>query len=479
MKPFHYFTALLISLSLFGCKPKETTLSGQMFVVTRGAENIKLGLVEVQLIEKDSVTEFIRNKQAAIDAEIAARQSEYAAAKNDDEKAASDFNNFKTNSPFYKSDFAEMKAKREGLLLELDGMTKQIDAINKEGTKLATELDDILRAYDSAEEASEWDNYLLAAMDKVNEQKKFAKKCAELNQLLPQSRVFAMAQHTQITTDTVVDNSYFNAVSVYSLMTSDIITESYTGDKSILQERILNIVKIIMEFTLIADMGKTDGSKLDGSKFVEDQTTNIIGCFGVPSPNSLLGFESLSQARHQNHKDILRLFQQELKKQEINITKSGPIRANGESEGYAMSEANTLKERMEKITNDAEQQGKPLADKLEAAALRFKAATLKISEPYPIAETYFTNFSPVVINKALTDADGKFSLSYPRDKTFALFAKAERLVGDKKEIYYWLVSAPPDGETAQIFLSNNNLITVDPDGYFKIKPKLELQESTP
>jgi len=98
---------------------------------------------------------------------------------------------------------------------------------------------------------------------------------------------------------------------------------------------------------------------------------------------------------------------------------------------------------------------------------------------YPTAEIYFADFSPAVIQKSLTDADGKFSLLYPSDKPFTLFAKAERVVGDTKETYFWLVNAPSDVETAQVFLSNNNLVTIDPDGHFKIKPRSELQESAP
>src|SRR5208282_239685 len=35
--------AIAGTLGLAGCKPKETKLSGKVFIVTRGAENIKLG----------------------------------------------------------------------------------------------------------------------------------------------------------------------------------------------------------------------------------------------------------------------------------------------------------------------------------------------------------------------------------------------------------------------------------------------------
>ena len=91
---------LLLLVGFLGCKPKETHLSGQIFIVTRGAENIKLGLVEVQLIEKAQVLGFLQKKQAVIESEIVSRQLEYTAAKA----------NF---------DYADMQARREKPLLEL------------------------------------------------------------------------------------------------------------------------------------------------------------------------------------------------------------------------------------------------------------------------------------------------------------------------------------------------------------------------
>jgi hypothetical protein len=49
---------------------KPHTLSGQIFIVTQGRENIKLGAVEIILIEKQQVTDFLRQRQAAIDDQI-------------------------------------------------------------------------------------------------------------------------------------------------------------------------------------------------------------------------------------------------------------------------------------------------------------------------------------------------------------------------------------------------------------------------
>jgi hypothetical protein len=86
-------------------------------------------------------------------------------------------------------------------------------------------------------------------------------------------------------------------------------------------------------------------------------------------------------------------------------------------------------------------------------------------------DRYLVNFSPNAVQKSLTDADGKFSLRYPRDRAFAIFAVAERSVGTNTEKFCWLVNAPTGVESAQILLSNHNLVTLDPDNYFKIKPK--------
>jgi len=106
-------------------------------------------------------------------------------------------------------------------------------------------------------------------------------------------------------------------------------------------------------------------------------------------------------------------------------------------------------------------------------------ATVKTNlENSPTVADYLEDFLPVVVQKTLSDSDGKFSFTYPRDKMLAIFAHAQRMVLDKTETYYWLVDAPTNAETTQIFLSNNNLVFADPDGYFKIKPKEEKQGTT-
>jgi hypothetical protein len=95
----------------------------------------------------------------------------------------------------------------------------------------------------------------------------------------------------------------------------------------------------------------------------------------------------------------------------------------------------------------------------------------------PTPEDYMADFLPTFIQKTITDADGKFSFVYPNEQPLTIFAHAQRMVGTKTEQYYWLINAPTNAITAQIFLSNHNLITVDPDAYFKIKPVAITEES--
>jgi hypothetical protein len=279
------FSTLIFAvvLALTGCKPRETTLSGQMFIVTRDAENIKLGLIEVLLIEKDSAKEFIQKRQPAIDAEIASRQHEFELC-NEIMTNTSDMD-LPLEQPYGRTNYSALIQYREHLTAELQDA--EINA-----PKLRQQADDSMLRYKAG----------------------------------------------------YTDSSF-------------------------------------------------EAHQLDDKAYVMEQDRDKI----LPA-------------------EIY------LKTMDI--------------------------ERLEKEFSEAKA-------KLDAA---------------PTAEIYFDNFSPNILQKTVTDADGKFLISYPRNKTFAIFAKAERLVGDKTERYYWLINAPSGIENAQVFLGNNNLVTVDPDGYFKIKP---------
>lgn len=65
-------------ISQNGCKPRDRTLEGQVFIVTRASENMKLGLVEVLIIDEKAVTEFAARKQAEFEKAKARFEAELA-----------------------------------------------------------------------------------------------------------------------------------------------------------------------------------------------------------------------------------------------------------------------------------------------------------------------------------------------------------------------------------------------------------------
>jgi len=103
-----FFLAVLVAttgiIGLVGCKPKATTVSGQVFIVTKGAENFKLGDVEILLVEKSQVTDFLQKKQPAIDLAMASKrqeltnaEQEVATALGNADKAQANFDWFTAN----------------------------------------------------------------------------------------------------------------------------------------------------------------------------------------------------------------------------------------------------------------------------------------------------------------------------------------------------------------------------------------------
>jgi len=80
---------------------------------------------------------------------------------------------------------------------------------------------------------------------------------------------------------------------------------------------------------------------------------------------------------------------------------------------------------------------------------------------------YLSDFSVPIISKVNSDADGNFSILCPGSGRFSIFASAQRQTISNSGKYYWLVDAPDKNKNERIFLNNNNLIGIDPDGYFK------------
>jgi hypothetical protein len=322
MKTFGLILGCFLVFALAGCKPKETTLSGQVFIVTKGAENFKLGDVEVFLMEKSQVTDYLQNKQPAIDSEMASKrqaitnaEQEVAIAQTNENKAQVHFDWFTENKP-YKTNADYFKAD------------------------------------------SEWTNLF----------KQYVRQTNYVNQLV------AYADKLSKATSPDEVNLFLSA--------SD---------------------------TCMAAIKKREemAEKLNSLK---DQMR--------PIKTAALDAE----------------------RDKLEIAKSSLAKANSDADAARI------------ILNNS-----------------------------PTVADYFENFSPTDLNgvkKTISDSDGKFSFSYPINKPFTIFVRAQRAVLDKTETYCWLVDAPTSVKAAQVLLSNNNLAFVDPDDYFKLKPK-EVQQVLP
>lgn len=159
----HLYSVMVVSIALLGCKPKESTLTGQVFIVTRGAESIKLGAVEVLLIEKAQVNGILQKREANVQSQIESRRSELAAAEVAAQEAKADLDVFRSTKPnprtwqesslyyrersvltnsFFKRDSAcmQMRSQVEALWKEQDTLAIPLKSLEDQSTKLDARL---------------------------------------------------------------------------------------------------------------------------------------------------------------------------------------------------------------------------------------------------------------------------------------------------------------------------------------------------
>lgn len=315
---FLYFAILFLSIGLLGCKPKETNLTGQVFIATAGGTSFRLGAVEILLIEKQQVTDFLNKEQAAIDLKTQSQKEQLVAAKKTVEK-----------------------------------------------TKI--EADNAQKEFDSFVQSKSWQT----------------------------------------------NDDYTNAEA-----------ELVQGSNGIAAwDKQMDILK----------------------------SQNLSAAYPRPQP----GWEEFYfRASLQNNPTFKSRWDAANKSRQLFVDKDELANLEmSKIEKAAMSVANEqLATRRFPFFN-------------AQSSLETIQASLNNT---PTAETYLADFSPIVVEKAVTDADGNFLISYPQNKKFTIFARAQRAVLDSTEKYCWLVDAPSGTETGRISLNNQNLVEFDPDGYFKL-----------
>jgi peptidoglycan hydrolase CwlO-like protein len=356
--------SVLFTTMLSSCKPKQTTINGQVFIVTQGGLNIRLGAVEVLLIEKREATNYLQKISAEINDRI---KSETAAAlqahQQDIKNAQSEVNeaqeNFDKEKPKFQeaqNKFNEAKGKYDELMASAPFLTNSIYVKIKNDLGLREHL--------------------------IPTQQQFIK-----------TQEAAVAETAIPGTPIWVAGSHFNARGYWN-----------GGD----EEARLALHDAYQKYLAIAEQDLVNNQKqikADIEALQKIETT-------------FAGFQS--------------------------------EKLDGEK-----SELNEEKARLDAATT--------MLDSKESY-LKSLEGQNPIYSPTPAREDCFSDFSPPIISKVNTDADGNFSIVCPTRGRFSIFAAAQRPA--ESERYCWLIDAPNQSIPARVLL-NNNLVKIDPDGYFK------------
>ena len=355
-------------IGLAGCKPKETAISGQVFIATSGRENIRLGAVEVLLIERQQVTNCLQKRQAVI------------------------------------SD--KMKLATRAML-----ETRQRDTANAEFDVKARQ-NNVTNAEQNVEDA----------------QKQFDPVKKEYDQFMATQPFLTNAVYVKIKKDLAFRTGLIPSKQQNIGFLEQELEKPYSAQ------------------TWVQDYNGphgTSGHWAGSSQAEQAEQKQAAGKNLADCTNDLANTYAQINAD-----------QQALEKIE-----------NGVDE----FQANKLHD-AESLLNAAKSRLTQAQSRLDTAKSHLE--TIKNKPPFvptpPTVDDYFYGFTPTVVKKANTDADGNFSLTYPCNKRFTIFARAERATLSEHEKYFWLIDAPAKMEAGRVLLNNNNLIEVDPDGY---KPK--------
>jgi hypothetical protein len=347
------FTGIFV---LSGCKPNETKITGQVFIATGGGVSVRLGAVEVQVIEKQQAIDFILR-----------RQNEIPAAKQALEKAQRDYDTYV-----------------EAISKELNPLEEQLEELRTENTRLRDAAQAEHARLVRAKLASGASTSSQAPLPATPLRTKRADSAAE------------MAAKVQKAKDAA-------AMSALQRQASD------TG------------VQCGILWTKAVELFYAPGEALSYPALYKDKAYPV-----GENP-------SVKQWR---------VF----------------IDATSKAWPNLRAEVQTRRE-----TRDRTKREK--GSNLAAA----KSHLARLTTP----DLLIVDFSPVTIAKANTDADGNFSIAFPRNREFAVFARAERATLAEAEKYCWLVDAPAAPSGGRVLLNNNNLVQVDPDGYFTSQVRTE------
>lgn len=360
--------AIVGVIGLAGCKPKETTITGNVFIAASGGMSFRLGAVEVLLIERQQVANYLQKRQAVI------------------------------------SDKIKLATRA---MLE----ARQRDVANAE-SQVKTFQINVTNAVQNVEEA----------------QKQLDQAKAKYDQFMAAQPLLTNAVYVKLKKDLAFRTG---------LIPSKQQTISF-GEAE--------VNKPYSPQTWVQDYNGPHGS-----------SGHLAGSSPSEQAEQKRAYrKNLADAKT----DLANTYAQ------INADKQALEKIERDVDEF---QANKFHD-AESLLNTAKSRLTEAQSSLAAAKSRLE--TVKNKPPFvpppSTVDDYFNDFAPTVVKKANTDADGNFSLTYPCNKSFTIFARAERATLSEHEKYFWLIDAPVKTEAGRVLLNNNNLIEVDPDGY---KPK--------
>lgn len=353
-------------IGLAGCKPKETTITGQVFIAASGGISFRLGAVEVLLIERQQVTNYLQKRRVVISDKIKAATQAMLEAR--------------------QRDMADIESQVK---------TCQINVSNEE---------------QKVEEA----------------QKQFDPVKKEYDQFMATQPLLTNAVYVKVKKDLTFR----------------------TGLIPSQQQAIKDMEKNVQQ-----------SSRPGQAVWVTDSKT--VGHLAQPNETARMGLNRAFETYLANAKNDLANTYVQIKNDQQALSKmeNGVDEFQANKLHNAESLLDTAKSRLT--------QAQSRLDTAKSHLENIKKGSL-LAPNSPTVDDYLYGFTPTVVKKANTDADGNFSLTCPCNKHFTIFARAERATLSEHEKYIWLIDAPVKPEAGQVLLNNNNLIEVDPDGYFKI-----------
>ncbi len=114
---FFLFAVGLVCCCLTGCSPKPT--KGQVFIVTRGAENIKLGLVDVLVFDEQGVATFLEKKKNVVESEVFTRTENLQNVEKKLQEAKHTLGEFRKTNEAFQPAFLEQKSQLSALKREV------------------------------------------------------------------------------------------------------------------------------------------------------------------------------------------------------------------------------------------------------------------------------------------------------------------------------------------------------------------------